>query len=228
MSEVTKVIVADQNNLIRQGLACVLNSFDGIQVIGKAGNAQELRELVGLTMAEVVIIDYTSPEFSIDVIPESIQINPDIKFVAITNEQSAATIVNALRSGVSSHVTKSCCEQEIADSIIETAAGKKFFCGNILETIRTEAIDVESIDDTVFTCDPIALTQRELEIITYIAEGYTNNQIADKLFLSNHTVTTHRKNIMAKLGINNTAGIVMYAVKSNLVSPNKYLFASQA
>jgi DNA-binding CsgD family transcriptional regulator len=65
-----------------------------------------------------------------------------------------------------------------------------------------------------------------MEIITLIAEGYTNQEIAEKLFISAHTVNTHRKNIMGKLGINNTAGIVMYAVKSNLVSPNKYLFTT--
>ena len=60
-----------------------------------------------------------------------------------------------------------------------------------------------------------------------IAEGYTNAQIADKLFLSAHTVNTHRKNIMSKLGVKNTAGIVMYAVKSNLISPNKFLFTAE-
>jgi DNA-binding CsgD family transcriptional regulator len=60
-----------------------------------------------------------------------------------------------------------------------------------------------------------------------IAEGYTNTQIADMLFLSAHTINTHRKNIMAKLGVKNTAGIVMYAVKTNLVTPNKFLFAGQ-
>ncbi len=67
----------------------------------------------------------------------------------------------------------------------------------------------------------------ENEIIVYIAEGQTNAQIAENLFLSNHTVNTHRKNIMAKLGVKNTAGIVMYAVKTQLVSPNKFLFANQ-
>jgi DNA-binding CsgD family transcriptional regulator len=71
----------------------------------------------------------------------------------------------------------------------------------------------------------VNISERELEIIKLIAEGYTNVEIAEKLFLSPHTVNTHRKNILQKLGINNTAAIVMYAVKTNLVSPNKFLFA---
>ena len=76
------------------------------------------------------------------------------------------------------------------------------------------------------SCDAVALSRREKEILTLISEGLTNSKIAEMLFLSSHTITTHRKNIMSKLGVKNTAGIVMYAVKSGIVSPNKFLFAS--
>lgn len=105
--------------------------------------------------------------------------------------------------------------------------GNQFFCGQILETIQRANIDVEDINLENFSCEPVVLSERELEIIVKIAEGFTNGQIAELLHLSTHTVNTHRKNIMAKLGVKNTAGIVMYAVKSNLVSPNKFLFASE-
>jgi DNA-binding CsgD family transcriptional regulator len=86
---------------------------------------------------------------------------------------------------------------------------------------------VNDIDFESFTCEPVILSDRENEIIILIAEGLTNGQIAEQLFLSNHTINTHRKNIMAKLGVKNTAGIVMYAVKSDLISPNKFLFAAE-
>jgi DNA-binding CsgD family transcriptional regulator len=76
------------------------------------------------------------------------------------------------------------------------------------------------------TCDPILLTVREIEVLTHISEGKTNTQIAELLFLSGHTVNTHRKNIMQKLGVNNTASMVMYAVKSGFVSPNRFLFTN--
>ena len=72
--------------------------------------------------------------------------------------------------------------------------------------------------------DLAALGGREVEVITLIAEGNTNGQIAERLFLSAHTVNTHRKNIMQKLGVNNTAALVMYAVKSGFISPNRFLF----
>ena len=96
----------------------------------------------------------------------------------------------------------------------------------MLELIHEDGVDLDDVQFEPMSCEPISLSTRELEVITLIAEGSTNTQIASKLFLSNHTVNTHRKNIMRKLGVNNTAGIVMYAVKSQLVSPNKFLFAS--
>jgi len=107
-------------------------------------------------------------------------------------------------------------------------AGNRFFCGQILEIIQAENMDVDGIMDARFNCDPIILSPREIEIITLISEGYTNALVAEKLFISTHTVNTHRKNIMAKLGVKNTAGIVMYAIRENYTSPNKYIFSTES
>ncbi len=221
-----QVILADASDLIRIGLRSILERNEQIVIVGEARSAEELKEQVANFSADIVVIDYTSKDFEIDVIPEIVGSNCDVRFVAITKDESGQTIVDALRSGVTSHVKKDCSATEITESVIETAAGNKFFCGQILEKIREEKIDVDDIDFEELTCEPISLSDRELEVITLIAEGYTNTQVADKLFLSSHTVNTHRKNIMRKLGVNNTAGIVMYAVKTQLVSPNRFLFAA--
>lgn len=221
-----KLILGDSNELIRIGMRTLLSTEKQIQIIGEARNNEELIALTKSFDADIILLDYTAKGFSIDVIPQILQKKQHLNIVAITPEQSAQTLVNALRSGVKSYVKKDCDSQEIIDSIKETWRGNKFFCGQILETIREASIDVDDIDFESFTCEPISLSERESEIITMIAEGLTNVQIADTLCLSNHTINTHRKNIMAKLGVKNTAGIVMYAVKTNLVSPNKFLFAS--
>ncbi|MDH4473294.1 MAG: response regulator transcription factor [Fluviicola sp.] len=221
-----RLVLADSNEIVRIGLRTVLSSERAIEIVGEARSSVELLEIVKNFPTDLVMIDYTSAQFSIDVIPQLLQKYPSIKIVAITPEQSAQTLVNALRSGVKSYVKKDCDSMEIINSVKETGRGNKFFCGQILETIRDASIDVNDIDFDSFSCEPISLSERELEIITLIAEGLTNNQIADHLFLSAHTINTHRKNIMAKLGVKNTAGIVMYAVKTNLVSPNKFLFAA--
>ena len=221
------VILADSADLIRMGLRSILDSHDQIVIVSEATTNKELKEQVGNFKPDIVVIDYTSKEFDISIIPEIVS-EYETRFVAITKDQSGQTIVDALRSGVTSHVKKDCSAGEIAESVLETAAGNKFFCGQILERIREEKINVDDIDFEELTCEPISLSDRELEVITLIAEGCTNTQVAEKLFLSSHTVNTHRKNIMRKLGVNNTAGIVMYAVKTQLVSPNRFLFSATA
>lgn len=222
-----KLILAEDNELVRIGLRTIFKNT-GVQVIGEASDSDELLGQIKSFKPDVVLIDYTSESFSIDVVPKAIELHQDLNFVAITPNQSGQTIVHALKSGVRSHVKKNCSITEIVDSVKETSRGKKFFCGQILETIQSEGIDVDELSDSEFTCEPIVLSAREVEVITLIAEGLTNVEISEKLFLSKHTINTHRKNIMNKLGVKNTAGIVMYAVKERFTTPNKFLFSSDS
>jgi DNA-binding NarL/FixJ family response regulator len=221
------IILADSNELIRLGLRAIISSNSSWKIVGEARNNEELQEIIESFGEAVVLIDYSAAGFDISVIPKILNSNKNVKFVAVTPEQSAQTLVDALRSGVTSYVKKDCEISEIVNSLEETFNGNKFFCGQILETIQRANIDVNDIDFDSFTCESVVLSERENEIIKLIAEGNTNPQIAYQLFLSSHTVNTHRKNIMGKLGVKNTAGIVMYAVKTNLVSPNKFLFAPE-
>lgn len=222
------LIIADSNDVVRIGLRTILGSEKNLEIVGEAKNNQELKQQIKNFGAELVLIDYTSYGFNIDIIHTVLSENPKIKFIAITPEQSAQTLVDALRSGVLSYIKKDCDVGEIINAVKETGRGNKFFCGQILETIQRASIDVNDIDFESFSCEAVVLSERELEIVVLISEGLTNTQIAEQLFLSTHTINTHRKNIMAKLGVKNTAGIVMYAVKTNLVSPNKFLFAADS
>ncbi|MCH2230490.1 MAG: response regulator transcription factor [Crocinitomicaceae bacterium] len=222
-----KLILADSNDLVRIGIRFILNSELPVDIVGEANSANELLEMLSSFSANLVIIDYTAPGFDIDVLPQIKTLYPDINLLAITPEQSAQVLVDALRSGITSYVKKDCSIPEILDAVRETSKGEKFFCGTILETIQEANLNVDDIDTGSFSCDAVVISKRECEIITLIAEGFTNAQIADKLFLSAHTINTHRKNIMSKLGVKNTAGIVMYAVKTNLTSPNKFLFTGE-
>lgn len=222
-----KIIIADSNDIVRVGLRTILSSDSSNEVVGEARNNNELLEQISNFDIDLVVIDYTSPGFEIDIIPKVLSKKNAVRFVAITPDQNANTVVDALRSGVLSYVKKDCDIGEILNAIKETGSGNKFFCGQILETIQRASINVDDIDFDSFSCEPVLLSEREIEVIKWIAEGLTNTQIADQLHLSPHTVTTHRKNIMAKLGAKNTAAIVMYAVKTNLISPNKFLFLGE-
>jgi len=221
-----KLIIADSSELILEGLRTTFDSSD-VDILEILKNGEDLKKSVNIKDADVLLIDFVSEGFSIDNISQAYRSMSTPNIVAITNEQSGHTIISALKAGVKSYVKKTCSIQEITDAVASTAKGEAFFCGQIVEAIQSESIDIEDFNEEGFTCEPIKLSVRETEIIKLISEGHTNGQIAEKLFLSSHTVNTHRKNIMSKLGVNNTASIVMYAVKSKIISPNKFLFNAE-
>ena len=220
--------IADSSALFRLGVRNMVRQIEGIDVVGEASNATDLTGLVKSFSPDVVVVDFLSDGFDIDAVRAVKATRPETRVLAITAQQSGHTLVNALKAGVDSYIKKDCDLGEVEDAIRETSNGGTFFCGQILDRIRRESIDVNELESLPFSCDPIHLSGRETEVLELIAEGMTNGQVADKLFLSAHTVTTHRKNIMSKLGVNNTAAIVMYAVKTGLVSPNKFLFQAES
>ena len=221
----TSIILADSSTVGRLGLNAVISDLRGYEVVSEALSSEELISQLKKAKASIVIINFLSEGFDIDTILKIKKASIGTKILAVTPVQSSQTIINAMKAGVDSYIKKSCDLQEIIDAIHSTAKGINFFCGKILEAIKKDSIEISHLTNSQeLSCDAIELSKREREVLCLIAEGLTNSAIADKLFLSSHTVTTHRKNIMIKLGVNNTAGIVMYAVKSGIVSPNKFLF----
>ncbi len=213
-----RVILADNNYLIREGLKTVLKER-GIEVVGEVESSSELHKMVSASNPQVVLLDYSSVAFDITDIEKIVALHPDVAVVAITEEADRFQIASAMQSGVNGHLMKDCDRDEIMEAVQETAAGNKFYCGKILDRVNEDSNGDPS-------CEAVSLSPREIEIIQQVSSGFTNKEIADQLCLSQHTVMTHRKKIMAKLGINNTAGLVIYAVKQNLISPNKFLFDS--
>lgn len=214
-----KVVLADSHLLTREGLKTILKSETNIKIVGEIIRAEELVNEINRLLPNVVLIDYLSHRFKTSDIQKLKTSNPDIQFVAITEYAERNLVRRAMQAGISGHILKSCDRDEIVDSINCTHEGTAFYCGKILDTLRDPSSEGKEV-----TCDPIKLSAREIDIIREIAAGKTNKQIAEDNFLSTHTVMTHRKNIMQKLGIKNTAGMVIYAVKENLISPNRFLF----
>ena len=224
----TNLAIGDSSALFRLGVRNMVRQIEGVEVIGEAANGVDLTGLVQSFTPDVVVVDFLSEGFDIDVVRAIKAHRPSTRILAITTQQSGHTLVNALKAGVDSYIKKDCDLGEVEDAIRETSKGGTFFCGQILDRIRQESIDVDDLEALPLSCDPIHLSGRETEVLELIAEGLTNTQVAEKLFLSTHTITTHRKNIMSKLGVNNTAAMVMYAVKTGLVSPNKFLFQAES
>ena len=217
------IVIADNSELILNGLKSILQPLAGEGIVSFTKFAP-LKEYLKATKNILLIIDYTSKGFSLNKVVELKNKYPKMLVMALTPYTNAQTIVQAVEAGIESHIKKECSVQEIKDAFNATSGGTKFFCDDIVAQMRKENINPNNIDFKSLDPNPVSLSDRELQIIQFIAEGYTNSQIAAIIYLSNHTVNTHRKNIMKKLGVNNTAGIVMYAVKEQMVTPNQFSF----
>jgi len=188
--KIVKVLLADSSELIQKGLENILASKEFVSKFSTVTSSETLLESKDIANADVLIIDFMSEGFSIDSVSLAAEKMKSPNILAITSEQSAMTIVNAMKAGVRSYVKKSCSAKEILEAVESTAKSEAFFCGQIVEAIQSENIKIEDLSGDTFTCEPIKLSARELEIIQLIAEGHTNTQIASKLFLSAHTINT--------------------------------------
>ncbi|MBL8010805.1 MAG: response regulator transcription factor [Flavobacteriales bacterium] len=219
-----RTLLADHGELALVGLRAVFADVPRIEVVGEARDHIELQAQLVRTKPDVVLIDHTADGFGVQAIREGVRRSKRTRFVAITPDPSPLTFRNAMRGGVTSYIKKDCGIDEIIDAVLQTGDGQRFFCGKIVEAMQRASVDMSRIIAEPLSCDPVTLSDREVEVIALIAEGLSYTEIAERLHLSGHTVNTHRRNIMQKIGVNNSAALVMYAVKNGLVSPNKFLF----
>lgn len=214
-----KVLLADNNFIVKEGFKAIINGAEDLEYAGEASNSVELSELLEDITPDLLIIDFGSTEFRVEDIKKAITKRPDTKVLAITTYVSQGSMLKAIESGITGYILKDCDRDEVVEAIYSTSKGENFFCGKIISSLMNEDKNKVDINLVASSCEPMKISSREVDIIRLIALGYSNKQIGDKLFLSTHTVGTHRKNIMAKLGVNNTAGVVLYAIKENIITP---------
>ncbi|MBL7963178.1 MAG: response regulator transcription factor [Flavobacteriales bacterium] len=219
---IVRTLLADHSELSLLGLRTLLGGVPRVQLVGEARSREELEERLVGTRPDVVLIDHTAEGFDASAIRQGMRLSRRTRFIAFTPFPSEMALKSALRAGVTSYIKKDCGLDEIVEAVLDTADGSRFFCGKILAAIGRE--NIARLSDVDLDCQPVTLSEREHEIVTLIAEGLSYTRIAERLNLSAHTVNTHRRNVMQKLGVNNTASLVMYAVKQGLVSPNRFLF----
>ncbi len=223
---IVRTLLADRSELALIGMRTILEGSTRIEVVGVARDPIAMEALIVRHRPHVVLIDHTAEGFGAQAVKNGLRRSKKTRFIAITPDPSTAALMSAIRAGVTSYIRKDCDVQEIKDAVTQTADGSKFFCGKVLDVLRKASFDVEQFLEEPLSCDPVALSERESQVVTLIAEGKSYTRIAEELNLSSHTVIAHRRNIMQKLGVNNTAAVVLYAVKNGFISPNKFLFES--
>ncbi|WPU95315.1 response regulator transcription factor [Mucilaginibacter sabulilitoris] len=198
------VIVADNQILTREGLSAVLASVKDIRVLGWASTPALLDNMIRELEPKVVIIDHDEG-FSLDDIKNIIARYNFINVLVLSNNQQRVAILEMMYKGVKNHISKSSRKDEIINAVYVTARGEQYICE------RTSKILFGDRPAITETSEAPSLSSRETEIVHLIAKGLTNKEIAEKLYLSVHTIKTHRKNIIKKLGFTfkNAAELVL-------------------
>jgi two-component system invasion response regulator UvrY len=217
-----KVLIADKNFLSRVGLELLVGELKGFELVPTVcGDKEDLENQLLLSRPNLLVADFISLGINVRELKSLIKKFNRTKFLVITAMLPKGELSEILDSGVTSYLLKDCEKIEILEAINSCIKGEKFICGKIVSVLSATP---EIVPNNSFIkslgCDGFPVTEREIDIIRGIAEGLSNKLIADKLKLSTHTVNTHRKNIMSKLGVNNTAGVVMFAVKNQLLETN--------
>ncbi len=211
--ETYKVLLADAQFLIRFALKELLKETNTFQVIGEAGNEDELNSFIAKTTPDIIVIDYNQPGFfSIESIKNLKEQHPTIELLVISSDDNKENIYDVINSGVLRFLTKKCDAHEINEAFRAIIRGDKFFCASIFNFIFEM-----SFSQNNYSSNPLPLSARELEIVQLIAQGLVAKEIGKKLNLSTHTVYTHRKNIMEKLKLKRSSELVLFAVNKGLL-----------
>src|SRR5579884_1040920 len=213
----TKVLLVDDHTILREGLRMVLDAQPQIKVIGEADDGRQAVELAERLHPDVIVMDIAMP--TLNGLEATRQIKrrwPDIRVVILTMHENQQYLVQIVKAGATGAVLKRSAGQELLTAVRAAAHGQSYFSPSIasmmLEDYRVRL--GQGIDD------PEVLTEREREVLQLIAEGKSNQDIADHLIVSIKTVQTHRAHIMEKLGMHDRTELVKYAIRTGMVTPD--------
>lgn len=208
------LLIVDDHQLITEGLSQILKSEKIIGEIQTANNGKEALEKILIDSIDCVIMDINMPVLNgIEATKVIKKENPKIKIIVVSMLCDASIVSKMLKAGADAFINKDTGKAELLKAIDKVMNGEKYISPGISNNLFTHFNDRKISGPK----NEKHLTVREIEIIGYIAEGLTNHEIADKLFLSTVTVDTHRKNMLAKLHLKNTASLIKYAADHKLL-----------
>ncbi len=215
--ERVKILIVDDHPMIRLGIRSILNNVEHLNVADEANNGREALEKLAKESFDLVIMDIKMPEMSgIEATEEIIKRHPNTKVLAISMFDEQRYIVKMLQAGALGYVLKNTGKNEMVNAINSIMAGESYFSQEVSSIMMSQFMNRGTGQVSEPKSD-VLLTKRETEIIRMIAEELTNSEIAERLGISSRTVDTHRRNLLQKLDVKNTAGLVKFAIQNNLL-----------
>ena len=213
-----QVLIADDHQLVREGIESMLSGVDEIEVIGLAPSGEEAINMVRENPPDVVLMDIIMPGMNgIEAARWIKGIDDTIRVIIVTMEISKDYVSAAIKSGVDGYLPKNIGKEILIEGIISVHRGDRYFNDSIKKLIFEDFYSVEKSKKPKKSL-PNQLTKREMEVLALLASGKSNREIAEALFISVKTVETHKAHILIRLGLNNNAELVRYAIKHNIIS----------
>ena len=211
-----RVFITDDHEMYLEGLALLLGKQEGFEVVGTALTGKDLLSRVKDIQSDILLLDVYLPDIGEEELLQAIRAaRQDLKIIYLTLLRGTRYIHKLTRHNIQGYVLKNASLDELVTALRSVYEGGSYFSKDINIGDRDEdfrntiTIEDKQIDEI--------LSRRELEVLKLICREYSNAEIADKLFLSVSTVETHRKNLIAKLGVNNTVGLVKFALRNKLI-----------
>lgn len=217
-NSVVRVILTDDHKIVRDGIRAMLQGDSAIAIVGEASNGDELVQLLTTTTADVVLLDINMPGKSgFDITCELKLKYPDVKVLILSMLDNERYASKALENGAVGYIIKNVGKEELAFALRLVAKGITYISPSISLSLLTGKHSDAPMPAEDNLKAQHELTKRELEVLQLIAEGYTNADIAEKLFNSKRTIETHRQNLLEKTNCRNTASLIKYAMQKGII-----------
>lgn len=208
-----RLVLCDDHCIITDGLKRLLQDVSWVECVGVANSGHEAIFLLEHVAADLVIMDLNMPGMDgAEAMGQIKQRWPAIKVIILTMNDEVAVVRRLMDQGADGYLLKTCDRDELLRAVETVHAGQKHFSTDITEALLTKRLETAAKDDRL-----TGLSSREREVLGALAEGLSNKEIGERLFISPRTVDTHRTNLMKKVGVHNVAGLVRLAVSAGLV-----------
>ena len=212
------LLLVDDHEMVRTGLRMLLESQNDIEIVAEASNGAQALQMVANYHPDVVVMDITLPDMSgieaTRLIKES---NPDVSVVALTIHEDEQYFFEMLQAGASGYVPKRAAPDDLIDAIHAAHGDEIYLYPSLAKALVEDFLERTHLEDD--TASLGILTSREIEVLEHLAKDSSNEEIAELLSISKHTVARHRENLMRKLGIHSRSELVKYAIRKGIISP---------
>ena len=213
-----KLLLVDDHEVVRTGLRMLLEGQTDMKILGEAKNGLEALDLAGKLMPDVVVMDITLQDISgIEATQRLKELYPDIAVVALTIHDDEQYFFEMLKAGASGYVPKRAASEDLITAIRAAYADEVYIYPSLAKAMVTDYLSRPTIETGENTLN--GLTPREQQVLELLAQGKSNEEIADTLAISKHTVARHRENLMSKLELHSRSDLVKYAIRKGLITP---------